>query len=99
EALLAQGNPCDLQGRFDLLGLELAEEDAVAHIGPTRKVCPPDGELRLEVDLGDRTLLLRERGQESLSGVHDVGHLRRGEQIRAGFRGLSSGLRYNRTEV
>ena len=84
ETLLAQGNPGDLQGRLDLLGLEVAEEDAVAHIGPARKVRPPDGESRREFDLGGRPLLLRERGQESLRGVHDVGRLRRGEQVGAG---------------
>jgi hypothetical protein len=43
---------------------------------------PPDGESRRELDLGGRTLLLRERGQKSDCGVHDVGRLRRGRQVR-----------------
>src|SRR5262249_55095622 len=58
EALLAQGEARDLEGRGDLLGVEFPVEDAVAHVGPAREVRPPAGEAECEVDLGDRPLLL-----------------------------------------
>ena len=45
-----------------------------------------------ELDLGDRTLLLRERGQEGVGGVHDVGRFRRGQQ-RRGLRRRSGSAR------
>jgi hypothetical protein len=86
ETFLAQGNPSDLNGCLDLLGLEIAVKDAVTHIGPARKVRPTDGKLRLELDLGDRTLIRRKRGEECVSGIHDIDRVRRGEQCRRGRR-------------
>ena len=80
EALLAQGHAGDLDGRGDLRRVRLPVEDAVAHIGPAGEVRPSGGETMRELDLGDRPLLLRERGQEGVRGVHDVGRVRRGEQ-------------------
>ena len=77
EALGAEGEARDLQGGVGLRRDHVPEVNAVARDDRRRKVRPPGGVLRRELDLSDRSLLRRERGQEGVGGVHDRSHTHR----------------------